>query len=213
MSQINTSRIENQDTSLGAASILTISPLNASSVAQETIRANKTGVTTTGNVSSGSAGVVAANLVTCLAGVTVAKNITHASAPTQSYHLCNKTYVDGWNTYQWLNGIVGTGSATANPFVYAVNGTTVAMIIGQYHDKWNGARQNLVATLKNSVGTVLQTIVLANVNEGGNTDVCDYWFRLSFAISIPPTCTEISFQCTTLDDIIISQIIYRQSRA
>ena len=204
MSQINTSRIENQDTSAGATAKLTISPLNAvAGTAQETVWANKTGVFITGNSTYNSTGVVVDSFVKCFAGVCVDKNITHTSAPLEPYHLCNKAYVDGKIPVGWQNSVIGSGSTDAGVWSYEVNGASAAMIIGEYTDKWVGIRNNLVVTLYDSGGlggVTLQTILLANVNEGANTsdsgnNPCDQHFTLPFAISIPSACRFAYFTC------------------
>jgi hypothetical protein len=213
MSQINTSRIENQDTSAGTASTLKISPLNAAGVIPwDTVVADQNGVTTKGNPSSGvlAAEVVANGLVTCLGGITALKNVIHSSAPTTANHLCNKTYVDSLaaggleNQLSFVN--VGGGTAAVR---YYVNGSTTAMIFGAHADVWSGARANLVANLYNASSGLLQTIILSNVNEGGNTDSCNQSFFVMFAITIPLTCAFIDFTCSTRTSLYMGQHINR----
>lgn len=212
MSQINTSRIENQDTSAGTASTLKISPLNAAGVIPwDTVVANQSGVTTKGNPASGvqAAEVVANGLVTCLGGISATKNVIHSSAPTSANHLCNKTYVDSLIVGQLINELVTASNSGTSTYRYVVNGSTTAMIFGGHSDVWSGVRANLVANLYNASSGLLQTIVLSNVNEGGNTDSCNQYFFPMFAITIPLTCAFIDFTCSTRNGLYIGQHINR----
>lgn len=143
--------------------------------------------------------------LTCV-GLTSAGDVNCAIAPTTAYHLCNKTYVDNAATITYPLTQNPTTSTTF-PWTYTFPADTY-MVMGTYTDQWIGVRDYLEVTCYTSAGVTVGDIMqLANVNQGGNTDVCNYTFRLPWAFTVPVGAAKATFTCNTGLDIYINQVL------
>ena len=186
-----------------------------SSYASTNITLSTAGVTrvTISGLPSGSINGITASLrvsvnglVTCLAGVTVSSGqyASSLAAPTQSSHLCNKTYVDGKikTPVYGVSGSVslnqastaGLTTSSVFPWTYIFPANTFLIHGYCYHNMGSDNGSRLDAQFFQGTTAVATRFAICGGNElPGNDGGRGMTFRPNFVIGVPPGTDRVKF--------------------